>query len=129
MSHRKILNIGLVANDGMGDTLRDAADKINYNFGLLFNRIEVQRISSSTNISEDASYVFFDSPSPITVTLLPGANVGDIKRMVNTKNTTVTIDGDLLVGTSIVMDNESAAAVMWTGSKWAVLSDNGISIT
>ncbi|MEK9696788.1 MAG: hypothetical protein VW270_13590 [Candidatus Poseidoniales archaeon] len=129
MSLRKVLNIGSVANDGTGDTLRDAADKINYNFEYLFSRVEIQRISSSTNIAEDASYIFLDSPSPITVTLLPGLNIGDIKRIVNTQNTTVTINGTLLVGTAITMTGKSVTAVMWTGTSWAVLSDDGISIT
>lgn len=129
MPHQKVLNIGTVANDGTGDTLRDAADKINYNFGLLFERIQFQYLNASGNINEDASIIVLGSPSPITVTLLPGLRDGDIKRIVNTKTTTVTIAGNIMQATSNVsMVGKSTCAFLWTGTEWALFTDTGITI-
>ena len=124
----KPLNIGDVANDGKGDTLRDAADKINYNFNQLFDRTTVQNVSSSATIDEGASYIFCESPSPTTLTLLDG-NVGVIKRIVNTKNTTLTVGGNIMQGTTVTMTGLSTCAFIWTGTAWALFVDTGISIT
>ena len=51
MSTRQVLQNGTVANDGTGDTLRDAADKINTNFLSLW-----EQLGSSTNLSEGISF-------------------------------------------------------------------------
>jgi len=129
MSHQKLLNIGAVANDGNGDTLRDAGDKINYNFRQLFARHEVQQISASGTIDESASYVFTNSPNVLTLDLLAGLEVGDIKRFVNSSNSNVIINGSILQGTSVTMTGKAVCAFIWTGTDWALLTEDNITIT
>lgn len=51
MSIRQILQNGTTANDGTGDTLRDAADKINTNFRSLFIAL-----GDSANLSANAGF-------------------------------------------------------------------------
>ena len=51
MATRQVLQNGTVANDGTGDTLRDAADKININFLSLW-----EQLGSSTNLSETIGF-------------------------------------------------------------------------
>ena len=51
MATRQVLQNGTVANDGTGDTLRDAADKINTNFLSLW-----EQLGSSTNLSDTIGF-------------------------------------------------------------------------
>ena len=129
MAHQKTLNIGAVANDGNGDTLRDAGDKINYNFNQLFARHKVQQISASGSIDEGASYVFANSPNVLTLDLLAGVNIGDIKRFVNSSTSNVIINGTILQGTSVTMSGKAVCAFIWTGTHWALLTEDNITIT
>jgi hypothetical protein len=129
MANQKVLNIGAVANDGNGDTLRDAGDKINYNFGQLFTRHEVQQISATGSIDEGASYIFANSPNVLVLDLLAGLEVGDIKRFVNSSTSNVIINGTILQGTSVTMSGKGVCAFIWTGTHWALLTDDNITIT
>lgn len=70
MATRQVLQNGTVANDGTGDTLRDAADKINTNFLSLW-----EQLGSSTNLAEtvgfdsDGDIVFTDGSFSTTLTV------------------------------------------------------------
>ncbi len=128
MHKHKTLNIGAVANDGTGDTLRTAGDKINYNFGALFERIEIETMSADGIVPLTSSFVFLNSPSPITITLQDGVE-GDLKRIVNRQNTTITINGTILQGTTVTMTGKSTCAFIWSGAEWALFQDAGISVT
>ena len=125
---QKTLNIGTVANDGTGDTLREAVDKINYNFGVLFDRVDIEVMSATGTVPLSSSFVFLNSPSPITITLQDGDD-GDIKRFVNRQNTTITINGTILQGTTVTMTGKSTCAFIWSGAEWALFQDAGISVT
>ena len=125
---QKTLNIGTVANDGTGDTLREAGDKINYNFGVLFDRVDIKVMSATGIIPTSSSFVFCNSPSPITLTLQDGDN-GDVKRIVNRQNTTITINGTILQGSTVTMTGKSTCAFIWSGAEWALFQDTGISVT
>ena len=54
MATRSILNNGIVANDGTGDTLRDAATKINNNFANVWRVLGSSDSYLSQNISFDS---------------------------------------------------------------------------
>lgn len=125
---QKTLNIGTVANDGTGDTLREAGDKINYNFGVLFDRVDIAVMSATGTIPLSSSFIFCNSPSPITLTLQDGG-AGDVKRIVNRQNTTITINGTILQGTTVTMTGKSTCAFIWSGAEWALFQDAGISVT
>ena len=129
MTTRKTLNVGAFANDGTGDTLRDAADKINYNFDLLFDRSTVQNTSSGSAISESSGIVYFPS-TPTTNTLPDGVNVSDKKLFVNNSTTgSATITGNFAKGGQLVLPANSACEVIWSGTKWILISNAGVSIT
>ena len=54
---REIINIGTVANDGTGDTLRDSFDKTNTNFEDLYSATGCEQIKDTT----------YTSGSPLTI--------------------------------------------------------------
>lgn len=110
MPTRKILNIGSFANDGTGDTLRDAADKINYNFSHLYSNVEVNSISGTSIIND-------------------GSEVGEIKYLVNQNSSPVNVTGLILGGSQMTLSGSSACQVIWTGTAWALISGNSVSIT
>ena len=129
MPTRKTLNIGAFANDGTGDTLRDAADKINYNFDQLFDRLNLESTSSNSVISEESGIVLFPS-TPSSNTLPDGLNIGDMKYFVNPSNGTAKIVGNYLGGaTELSLAGNSACQLIWVGTSWVLFSDNGVSIT
>lgn len=71
---RNILNNGTVANDGTGDSLRDAIDKINNNFVELYNKLGGRTSGDylAPDISLDStSVVFEDSNGVNSVSLRP----------------------------------------------------------
>ena len=75
---KQSLGIGSSANDGTGDTLRAAADKVNDNFAEIYTLIGDES-SLTTGISATASVVTLTSPT-ITTSIVPttadGASLG-----------------------------------------------------
>ena len=128
MTTREYLNVGTTPNDGRGDTLRDAAEKIEYNFGLLFGNLDVQSANASGNLS-NKGLVIINTPSPSTMVLDNGSEIGDRKEIVNNNTGTSTITGLFQGGTTLTVSPSSACALVWTGSSWALFSDTGISVT
>ena len=124
MPTRKLLNVGLVPNDGKGDTLRDAAEKIEYNFGLLFDDKEVQNGLTTGSLSPSGLSIFASA----SVTLLDGTDAGERKDLVNESGTS-TVAGTFQNGTTLTMSTPTACSLVWTGSAWALFSDTGISVT
>jgi len=58
---RQVINKGTTGNDGTGDTLRLAADKINDNFGELYNYLGIDSDFLSTSLEfQDSAIVFLD---------------------------------------------------------------------
>ena len=121
MPDRKYLNLGVVANDGTGDTLRDAADKIEYNFGQLYGKYDVAAMSSSGN-APNASTVIINSASPVDIYVNDGVDIGETKTFINTVLTTVTFSGNHLSGSEVVINSLQAIVFVWSGNQWAVVS-------
>lgn len=121
MPDRKYLNLGVVANDGTGDTLRDAAEKIEYNFGQLYGKHDAAAISNSGN-SPSAGTVVINSASPITIYVNDGTEVGETKTFINTVLTTITFTGNHLGGSSVTINSLQAITFVWSGNQWAVVS-------
>jgi len=125
MPTRKYLNVGSVPNDGRGDTLRDAAEKIEYNFELLFGGLEVITVNANTTIYQSGIVILSNGNSML---LQNGSEVGQEIKLVST-STTVTVTGTYNTGNVLTMQPSSACALVWTGSSWALFSDTGISVT
>ena len=121
MATRKVLNVGLVPNDGKGDSLRDAAEKIEYNFDLLFNEMGLEIGGLTGNLSVGGLTVL----DAAAVTLSDGTEVGEKKEIMNLTGTT-TILGTFGNGTILEMEGPSACSMVWSGAKWILFSDNGI---
>jgi hypothetical protein len=121
MPDRKYLNVGVVANDGTGDTLRDAADKIEYNFGQLYDKYDVDGMGSSGN-APNASTVIINSASPIDIYVNDGTEIGETKTFINTVLTTITFTGNHLSGSEVVINSLQAIVFVWSGNQWAVVS-------
>jgi len=122
MPDRKYLNLGQVANDGTGDTLRDAADKIEYNFGQLYGKFEAVAMPTSGTASSSATTIIINSASPIDIYIPDGSEVGETKTFINTVLTTVTFDGKLLDGSTVSINSLQAIMFVWSGNNWAVVS-------
>jgi hypothetical protein len=126
MPTRKYLNVGFLPNDGKGDTLRDAAEKIEYNFGLLFDDLDVESINSAGNLSEGGISIL---NSPVTMVLPDATEAGELKKLVHNTFGTCTITGTFQLGTTLTMTTQGACLLVWTGNAWALVSDAGISVT
>jgi len=67
---KETLNIGTVANDNTGDTLRNAASKINGNFDQLFSTVSVQTVTGDTlATNEDGVFICDATLGSIIITL------------------------------------------------------------
>ena len=121
MPDRKYLDLGQVANDGTGDTLRDAADKIEYNFGQLYGKYETSTITG-TGTSPNATTVVINSASPISISMEDGTEVGQTRTFINTVLTTITFTGNHLGGSEVTINTLQAIIFVWSGNNWAVVS-------
>ena len=61
---RQNISTGSAANDGTGDTLRQAAQKINENFVEVYQRLGGDSDTLSTQISIEDSAISFEGSSP-----------------------------------------------------------------
>lgn len=62
---RNILNNGTVANDGTGDSLRDAIDKINFNFTEIYNKLGGRATGDflAPEVSLDSTGTVYNDPA------------------------------------------------------------------
>ena len=125
MPTRKNLNVGSVPNDGRGDTLRDAAEKIEYNFEVLFGSLGSSVVNANTTIYQSGVSILANGNSML---LQDGSEIGEERKLVSTSNT-VTVAGTYSTGNLLTMQPSSACALIWTGTSWALFSDTGISVT
>jgi hypothetical protein len=63
MATREILDLGASANNGSGDTLRSGGDKINRNFGKLFNFLGPDSDTLSERLSFDSDGIIYTGTS------------------------------------------------------------------
>lgn len=107
MATREILNNGTTANDGTGDTLRQAADKINTNFRSLF-LLFGDSVSSTTNISfdSDGSIIFENGTYD---TKLVAATTSGSNKTITLPNATGTV---VLKDTTDILTNKTLVDVI-----------------
>ena len=107
---QQVINNGTVANDGTGDTLRDATTKINDNFTRLYG--DLYDSSRVTGIVSD-SYVkgIIDSDHVMSKVSLGSQSINSLGDV----NAPFASEGDLLVLSSNVWENLSATNLDFTG--------------
>ena len=107
---QQVINNGTVANDGTGDTLRDATTKINDNFTRLYG--DLYDSSRVTGVVSD-SYVkgIIDSDHVMSKVSLGTQSINSLSDV----NALFASEGDLLVLSSNVWENLSATNLDFTG--------------
>jgi hypothetical protein len=128
---KQLISLGTSANDGTGDTLRDAGTKLNANFTELYGLVpggEAQLISGSSVVAlntADNVYLFSMSSTPAgNFTLSDGSIVGETKRVMNKSGSSVSIS--INIGASGLADGNTGLTLTdnvffdlaWDGTNW-----------
>jgi len=138
MSTRETLQTGTVANDGTGDSLRDAADKINTNFVNLWNHIGGQdsdfnseTITIDTAASPTSPISFCNASSALAVSLPDATLDGTSKRFLNINSGTATITPSSTNGswTNVAVTQGRGVEVVWHSTGWIVVGVDGITVS
>ena len=64
---RQIINIGVVANDGLGDPLRTAYEKCNTNFAELYSRVQQEPPTTAVGTPGDLAGMISIDTDPASV--------------------------------------------------------------
>jgi hypothetical protein len=138
MSTREILQTGTVANDGTGDTLRDAADKLNTNFVNLWNHIGGQdsdfnseTITVDTAASPTAPISFCNASGALAVSLPDATLDGTAKKFLNINSGTATITPSNTNGSwsNVAITQGRGVEVVWHSTGWIVVGVDGITVS
>lgn len=141
---RQTVNIGSAANDGTGDSLRVGGDKVNDNFGELYNylggdsdqlpanRVVLHRnatITSSQALNTALDYYIFNSGSVISLTLSDGVYVGERKTFTNRGSATATVTPSSFAnGTSFALSQNDGCEIIWDGTNWCLISNVNVTV-
>ena len=125
---RQELNIGQAANDGTGDTLREAGRKINANFTELYGTLPAQDVDNSgTAIDLDQPLTIFAGTSAITSTLADGSDVGKSKRLINIGADSCTVTPmTFRNGTTLHLKPNAQVELTWVGTDGWLLNEGRI---
>lgn len=141
---KQTINIGSVANDGTGDNLRVAGDKINDNFTELYNisqnaagavRFAATSFSSVTytgseSITSNALVFATKASTPFSLSMPNGTVNGEVKIFVNIGAATLTVNAtssNLATpggGSTFTVTNAGSTMLVWSSStsKWYMVS-------
>lgn len=141
---RQTVNIGASANDGSGDSLREGAEKINSNFGDLYNylggdsdmlpanRVVLHRnivITSSQALPTSVDYYIFNSGTAISLTLVNGIYTGEVKSFTNRGAGAATVTPSSFgPGTSFSLPSNAGCNIVWDGTGWYLLGGSNVTI-
>ncbi len=138
MSTREVLQTGTIANDGTGDTLRDAADKINTNFANVWTFLggtdsdfTNETITVDGAASTTAPISFCSKGSALAITLADATTDGTSKKFVNVGSGTATITPSTTVGswTDVAVTQGRGVEVVWHSTGWTVVGADGITVS
>lgn len=131
---REILNKGTIANDGTGDTLRAATDKINNNFVELYDQAEVSlpfglnsiTYTSNATINLDYSFIICNKSTALSLSLPDGTAVGQFKIFTNKGVGYATITPVSFAhasGSYFRLDQYEGCTVIWDGTNWYLVGN------
>lgn len=124
---QQTINIGSVANDGTGDSLREAGAKINENFTEIYSNIlENETVSANGTVDSDSQpFIICDKSSTLAISLDDGSAAGEVKYFVNKGSGTANITPGSSFITQLSLDQGEGATMAWDGSYWYVLGTSG----
>ena len=124
---------GSSANDGTGDTLRNAGTKINANFTELYGYLGLHH--SSETITEDGAaststpYTICNKASALAINLADASSVGQVKVFTNKGGGVATITpSNFAQGSTVALDQYDAATLVWDGSNWYITGHYGATV-
>lgn len=134
---RQTINIGSAANDGTGDSLRDAGQKLNDNTIELYqylggdsDALPVSRNVLHRNLTVDSDqalpgiydFYIFDSAG-LSVTLSDGVYKGERKTFLNRSVGSVTVTPtNFGQGTSFTLASTAGCDTIWDSANWYMIS-------
>lgn len=114
------------ANDGNGDTLRNAFDKTNDNFVELYSgsRESSTITTSGGSLSDSDGFVLFNKSSTPFSNSLANGTIGDTKIVTNTGAATATVTGNFrtngTTSSSLSIASGYTYILTFDGSRWNV---------
>ena len=132
---RQNLNTGIAANDGTGDTLRQAGIKINQNFTELYTYLGnngsilpiVSTITANGTLSLSSRYFILNKSTALALTLPNGAYTGQQVIFTNKGAGLATITANL-AGTSVsfALAINEGCQVIWDGTEWYLIGNQSV---
>lgn len=138
---RQSISIGTTANDGTGDELRPAAQKVNANFVDLYlqvggdsdvlpDRLVRHRNTTITvngTLSTSFDYYILNRGTALAITLPAGSYVGEHKFFSNRGAGLATITANLAgASVSFALATNEAAQVIWDGTEWFLIGNQSV---
>ena len=124
---QQTINIGTVANDDTGDTLRDGGDKINQNFTELYDALGGNPTESLIIACSDESTALTTGTAKVTFRMPYAFTLTDVRASVNTAPTGATLNVDINEGgvsvLSTVLTIDAGEKTSTTAATPAVISD------
>lgn len=117
---------GSSANDGTGDTLRNAGTKINANFTELYGYLGLHHSSETITADGAASastpYTICNKASGnLNLALADASSVGQVKVFTNKgADPAIITPSNFAQGSTITLDQYDAATLVWDGSNWYI---------
>jgi len=131
---QQIIATGSSANDGTGDTLRNAGTKINSNFTEVYGRLDVPYYPSETITANGAAsitypYTICDKATALALSLADASTVGLIKIFTNYNVGVATITPTSFGNnTSVALDRFDSVSMIWDGSNWVITGHYGATV-
>jgi len=124
---QQTINLGTVANDDTGDTLRDGGDKINQNFTELYDALGGNPTESLIIACSDESTALTTGTAKVTFRMPYAFTLTDVRASVNTAPTGATLNVDINEGgvsvLSTVLTIDAGEKTSTTAATPAVISD------
>jgi hypothetical protein len=117
---KQIIGTGSIANDGTGDTLKAAADKINQNFDELYKPSQSETITSAGAISlSNKGFTVFNNAGAMACTLGNDSASVAQKTLINVGAGLVTLTPTSFInGTSLTIAQNGIVDIVWAGGNW-----------
>ena len=136
---RQEIGLGATANDGNGDSLRTAGQKINTNFATIFSRIGGDNdniggnvynntivTTAGTTVSTDHTLIIGNKTvtGNLTLTLGSGTSIGEYKIFVNRGSQNMVITpSNFAQGSTVTLNQYDACQMIWDGTRWYLIGN------